>query len=130
MEKGGRTLLTFGPFSNLTSPGVLTLMHLPRRRPHHPHRAIDDRPPVGVLFSACCRLGFFREASTMSTPSTGPARDNLRHGITYRLGESPPSSARSCGVEHEAVRATPRSKGRALLAPVAPGVDAPHRWWG
>ncbi len=79
MEKGGRTLLTFGPFSNpVVARSVLsTLMRLPRRRPHRLRiGTIDDRPPVeGPYFDLLRELGFFREASTMvyaEHPGLGP----------------------------------------------------------
>ncbi|HEY7820211.1 MAG TPA: DEAD/DEAH box helicase, partial [Vicinamibacteria bacterium] len=48
MEKGGRSLLTFGPFEGpeVFRPVVEALMRLPRRRPHRLRIAtIDDRPP-------------------------------------------------------------------------------------
>jgi ATP-dependent Lhr-like helicase len=79
MEKGGRTLLTFGPFSDLDVARTVleTLMHLPRRRPHRLRiGTIDDRPPVeGPHFELLRELGFFREASTMvyaEHPGLGP----------------------------------------------------------
>ncbi len=79
MEKGGRTLLTFGPFSDpdVARTVLETLMHLPRRRPHRLRiGAIDDRPPVeGPHFELLRELGFFREASTMvyaEHPRSGP----------------------------------------------------------
>jgi len=79
MEKGGRTLLTFGPFSvpDVARTVLETLMHLPRRRPHRLRiAAIDDQPPVeGPYFELLRELGFFREASTMvyaEHPHLGP----------------------------------------------------------
>ncbi|HLE71422.1 MAG TPA: DEAD/DEAH box helicase, partial [Vicinamibacteria bacterium] len=79
MEKGGRTLLTFGPFSNpdVARRVLSTLMRLPRRRPHRLRiGAIDDRPPVeGPYFELLRELGFFPEASTMvyaEHPGLGP----------------------------------------------------------
>ncbi len=79
MEKGGRTLLTFGA---LEAPEVArsvleALMRLPRRRPHRLRiAAIDDRPSVeSPLFELLRELGFFAEASTMvyaEHPHGGP----------------------------------------------------------
>jgi len=79
MEKGGRTLLSFGPFSDpdVARAALETLMRLPRRRPHRLRiGSIDDRPPVeGPYFDLLRELGFFREASTMvyaEHPRFGP----------------------------------------------------------
>ncbi|HEY7698011.1 MAG TPA: DEAD/DEAH box helicase, partial [Vicinamibacteria bacterium] len=69
MEKGGRTLLTFEPFSDpgIARPVLETLTRLPRRRPHRLRIAsIDEKSPVGSPhFEILRELGFFREASTM-----------------------------------------------------------------
>ena len=54
MEKGGRTLLTFAPFSDpdVARMAVETLMRLPRRRPHRLRiGSIDDRAPVDGPYS-------------------------------------------------------------------------------
>ncbi len=79
MEKGGRTLLTFGPFcqGEVARRSLSTLMRLPRRRPHRLRiAAIDDRPPVeSPCFELLRELGFFVEASTMvyaEHPHRGP----------------------------------------------------------
>jgi ATP-dependent Lhr-like helicase len=81
MEKGGRTLLTFGPFSgpDVARAVLETLMQLPRRRPHRLRiAAIDDRPPVeSPHFELLRELGFFREAQTMVY---------AEHPVSTRLG--------------------------------------------
>jgi ATP-dependent Lhr-like helicase len=69
MEKGGRTLLSFGPFREpeVARAALETLMRLPRRRPHRLRiGTIDEKPPVeGPYFELLRKLGFFRDASTM-----------------------------------------------------------------
>jgi ATP-dependent Lhr-like helicase len=79
MEKGGRTLLTFAPFSekDVARAALESLLRLPRRRPHRLRVAtIDDRPPAeSPCFELLRELGFFREASTMvyaEHPAFGP----------------------------------------------------------
>ncbi len=69
MEKGGRTLLTFSPFSqpDVARAVLSALMNLPRRRPQRLRiTTIDDQPPAkGPYFGLLRELGFFAEASTM-----------------------------------------------------------------
>jgi ATP-dependent Lhr-like helicase len=69
MEKGGRSLLTFGPFEEpeVARATLEALMRLPRRRPQRLRiAAIDDRPPTESPFRGLfLDLGFFAEASTM-----------------------------------------------------------------
>ncbi|HJS72893.1 MAG TPA: DEAD/DEAH box helicase, partial [Vicinamibacteria bacterium] len=69
MEKGGRSLLTFGPFEEpeVARLTLAALMRLPRRRPQRLRiAAIDERPPTESPFKGLfLDLGFFAEASTM-----------------------------------------------------------------
>jgi ATP-dependent Lhr-like helicase len=69
MEKGGRTLLTFG---EIAEPGVAKaaftkLMTLPRRRPHRLRiEAIDDEVPTkGPHETLLSELGFFPDVTSM-----------------------------------------------------------------
>jgi ATP-dependent Lhr-like helicase len=69
MEKGGRSLLTFGSFAepSVARAAIRALMTLPRRRPLRIRIAtIDDQPPSRSPFrELLSELGFFRDAASM-----------------------------------------------------------------
>jgi ATP-dependent Lhr-like helicase len=69
MERGGRTLLTFGSFADplVSRAAIEALMNLQRRRPNRLRIAsIDDRAPASSRYVELLReLGFFRDADSM-----------------------------------------------------------------
>lgn len=69
MEMGGRSLLTFGEFSDagVAREAIQTLERLPRIRPQRLRiAAIDEEPPATSRHAELLRsLGFFREGSSM-----------------------------------------------------------------
>ncbi|HSF16894.1 MAG TPA: DEAD/DEAH box helicase [Vicinamibacteria bacterium] len=69
LERGGRSLLTFGEFSdpNVARAAIETLVNLPTSRPRRLRIAsIDDEPPTESRHGPLLQeLGFFREATAM-----------------------------------------------------------------
>jgi ATP-dependent Lhr-like helicase len=69
MERGGRTLLTFGAFAepSIARAAIESLMRVQTTRPNRIRIAsIDDEPPAASRHESLLReLGFFRDADTM-----------------------------------------------------------------